>query len=62
MSRDEWRQAWIKTLVEAGVFLDTAEYAFQVCYEGQEIELDSDPVTAAEAFIPCQLKRVDVNH
>jgi hypothetical protein len=55
MSKDEWRKAWIDTLVEAGIFLDTAEDAFDVCYANQEIDLGSDPQQAASAFIPMQM-------
>jgi hypothetical protein len=55
MSKDEWRKAWIDTLVEAGIFLDTAEDTFDVCYVNQNIDLTSDPVFAASAFIPAQV-------
>jgi hypothetical protein len=54
MTKEEWRKTWINTLVEAGIFLDTAEDAFDVCYTNQEIDLTSDPVSAASAFIPVQ--------
>jgi hypothetical protein len=57
MLRDEWRKAWIDTLVEAGIFLDTAEDTFDVCYASQSIDLTSDPVFAASAFIPTQVHR-----
>lgn len=54
MSKNEWRKAWIGTLLEAGIFLETAEDAFDVCYASQEIDLMSDPVLAASVFIPFQ--------
>jgi hypothetical protein len=54
MTNEEWRKIWISTLVEAGIFLDTAEDTFDVCYSNQEIDLTSDPMSAASAFIPMQ--------
>jgi hypothetical protein len=52
MTKEEWRKTWIDTLVENGVFLDTAEDAFNVCYENQDIDVSTDPERAASAFLP----------
>jgi hypothetical protein len=52
MTQEQWRKTWIDTLIDAGIFIETAEDAFDVCYANQEIDLSVDPIDAANVFIP----------
>jgi len=52
MTAEEWRKIWIATLVNNGIFLDTAEDAFNVCYGNQEVNTNVDPEYDASVFLP----------
>lgn len=62
MQKDEWRQAWINTLVNWGIYLEAAEAAFDTCYANQQIDLATDPLVAASAFVPIQIPNKKVGN
>jgi len=44
MNDQDWHYLWIKTLVEGGMAVESAEHAFREQYGEGEIPLDHDPV------------------
>lgn len=57
MQSEEWRKAWINTLVDWGIYLEEAEKAYDICYGNQKIDLASDPHVAASAFLPMNITK-----
>lgn len=52
MSKDDWHFRWVKTLVHAGISVESAESAFKLRFgSADNIDLDLDPLLDARNFI-----------
>jgi hypothetical protein len=51
MDKQEWHYLWIKTLVEGGLAVESAETAFKELYGWDRIAVEDDPVQAAQGYL-----------
>lgn len=52
MSKDDWHYRWVKTLIHAGISVESAESAFTLRFgSADNIDLDLDPAVDAQKFI-----------
>jgi len=58
MDKQEWHYQWIKTLVEGGLAVESAETAFKDLYGWDGVPLDDDPVQLAQAYLEEQFPTI----
>jgi hypothetical protein len=51
MNNEDWHYLWIKTLVEHGMTVESAETAFKERYDINDLLADRDPVQSAELYL-----------